>query len=341
MVNISDVARAAGVSPSTVSRVLNQPDIVTPDKRDRVLAAIARLNYQPSTFARGLRRGTFETLALLVGDIAQPFHGRLAKAVELAAEEKGYSVLLCDLDHRQDRLVGFLRSLPKRGIDGILIATADNLDVPAVHEALTAFLAQDIAAVTTSQHLQSVPVPAVVVDRTAAAHDATRHLLDLGRWPVAFLGGGASAYSQRLADGYRAGCRDAGHRTQPRLMLDGGFQTEPAMRAVAALLAEGTIPEGIVAANVPMALGALRALAERDLDVPDDVAIIVCEDVPVAAYMRPSLTCVSTDLDAYGRRAVDTLLAAVAGHDVPRVTVLPHTLILRDSAPAAVPPPGS
>jgi DNA-binding LacI/PurR family transcriptional regulator len=265
MAKISDVARAAGVLPATVSCVLNQPDIVTPDKRDRVLAAIARLPAQCAAPRAG------------------PWNGRLAKAVELAAEERGYSILLCDLDHRRDRLTGFLRSLPKRGIDGILIATADDLDVPEVHEALTAFLAQGIAAVTASRRLQSVPVPAVVVDPTSAARDATRHLLDLGRWPIAYLGGGrGSAYSQRLADGYRATCRDAGHRTTSRLLLDGGFQTEAARRAVANLLAEVTVPHGLVVANVPMAFGALRALADRGLRVPDDVAIIVCEDVPMA-----------------------------------------------------------
>ncbi|KUL55382.1 hypothetical protein ADL22_00340 [Streptomyces sp. NRRL F-4489] len=334
MATISDVARAAGVSPATVSRVLNHPDIVVAEKRNRVLAAVARLNYQPSSAARGLRSGTFDTLALLVGDISQPFHGRLAKAIEQAAEAKGYSVLLCDLDHRTDRLLGFLASLPKRGVDGILLATADDLDTPPVRDALAHLLEQGVAAVSTSQRLPGLSVPAMVMDYAAAAREATAHLLDRGRWPVACLSGNASsAYSRQILAGYRAACRAAGRRVPRRMVLDGDFQAGPARRAMADVLASGTKPEAVLAANVPMALGALRAAADSGLSVPGDLAVISCEDVPMAEYLRPSLSAVGTDLDTYGRQAVELLVAAIEGETVAPVAPMPYTLRVRDSSP--------
>ena len=337
MTTISDVARAAGVSPATVSRVLNQPDTVVADKRQRVLAAIAELDYQPSAAARGLRRGTFQTLALLVGDIAQPFHGRLAKAVQRAAETKGYSVLLGDLDHQHSRLVTLLRSLPARGVDGVIIATADNLDVAPVRSALTELGRRGISVVTASQRIPSLNVPAITSDYSAAAYDATTHLLNQGRWPIAFLGGGRSSMlSHELRDGYEAACRAANHDPDPTLILDGRFDPELAARVTAVLFDQGIPLQGLVALNIPMALGAMSTATDHGLAIPDQLAVVVCEDVPLASHYRPTLTSISIDFDALARHAVDALTPTAPSGDIPTLTLMPHRLIVRQSS-AAVP----
>lgn len=333
MATISEVARLAGVSPSTVSRVLNQPEAVVVEKRERVLAAIAELDYRPSSAARNLRRGSFDTLALLVGDIAQPFHGSLAKAVQRAADERGYSVLLCDLDHSREKLIGFLHSLPKRGVDGIVIATADNLNVQPVRGAFAELLSQGVAAVCGSQSLRSLDVPAVVTDRVAAAQDATAHLLDQDRWPLVFVGGGPGAALTREArKGFERACRLAGQEPDQRLVVDGDYRAEAAEERLNTLLDDGILPRGVVADNTPMALGAARALLNRGLSIPDDVAFVSIEDVPLGGFLQPPLSSIGTDMDEYGRRIVDVLLSVIAGREVPARTVIPHRLIVRGSS---------
>ncbi|GAA3144198.1 DNA-binding LacI/PurR family transcriptional regulator [Kribbella aluminosa] len=333
MATISDVARAAGVSPSTVSRVLNQPEAVVVAKRDRVFAAIAELDYRPSSAARNLRRGSFDTLALLVGDISQPFHGALAKSVQRAADEHGYSLLLCDLDHSRDRLIGLLHSLPKRGVDGVIIATADNLNVQPVRGALSELLDQGVAVVCGSQNIRSLGVPALVTDRVAVARDATAHLLTQGLWPIVFLGGGpGSALTRDARKGYEQACRTAGRSDDELCVINGDYRAEAAEQSVGTLLDNGVRPAGIVADNTPMALGAARALTERGLTIPADVAIVSCEDVPLGAYLQPPLSSVRTDLEDYGRRIVDVLISAIAGQDVPARTLVPHHLVVRGSS---------
>ncbi|MEV5542141.1 LacI family DNA-binding transcriptional regulator [Saccharopolyspora shandongensis] len=333
MPKISDVARLAGVSPATVSRVLNHPDMVTQDKRDQVLAAMRELEYRPNAVARNLRRGHFDTLALLVGDVSQPFHARLAKAVESAAEEHGYNVVLCDLDHRQDRLIRFLETLPSRAVDGAIIATADTLDVDPVREAIAAALDQGFVVVSAALPLPGLDVPAVVTDHQLAADQATQHLLAQDRWPLVFLGGSrTSAISRLLRSGFQAACRRAGRQPDRRWIISGNFRHDKAHLALGELLDRGPEIRGVVAANTPIALGAMRALSEHGLSIPRDVGIVSCEDVPLADYLRPALTSISIDLDDLGRRTVDTLTTAVAGRTVPHLTHLPHRLVIRDSS---------
>ncbi|MER7397705.1 LacI family DNA-binding transcriptional regulator [Streptomyces sp. NPDC000151] len=333
MATISDVARRAGVSRTTVSRVLNHPETVAEEKRARVLAAIEELGYRPNVSARNLRRGAFGVLALCVGDVSQPFHGQLTKAVQKAAEKHGYSVLLYDLDNRSDRLTAFLEGLPHRGVDGVLIATADDLTAPAVRSAIGAVLEAGVFVVSTGTAVDDSAVPAIVSDNTAMGAEATRHLLDQDLWPVAFLGGRrSSTLSAELRAGYLTACRRAGRAPQNWMYLSGAFQSEPARRAVVRLLQERPEVRALVAANAPMAVGAMRAAGELGLRIPEDLAVVCCEDVELSMYTSPPLTAVALDLEELGGRAVDTLVAVLAGEKADRATRIPHHLVVRESS---------
>lgn len=333
MATISDVARRAQVSRTTVSRVLNSPEAVAEDKRVRVLTAIDELGYRPNVSARNLRRGAFDTLALCVGDVSQPFHGHLTKAVQRAAEKHGYSVLLYDLDNRSDRLVSFLHGLPHRGVDGVLIATADDLAAPAVRAAIGSALEAGVIVISTGTSVDDPAVPAIACDHTAMGTEATRHLLDKDLWPVAFLGGHQnSALSTQLRAGYLAACRRAGRVAQSWMYVTGSFQSEPARRSVKRLLQSRPDVRALVAANAPMAIGAMRAAEELGLSIPDDLAVVCCEDVELSTYIRPSMTAIALDLDDLGSRAVDTLVAVLAGDKVDKVVRIPHRLVVRDSS---------
>lgn len=335
MATIQDVAREAGVSPATVSRVLNHPDIVVAEKRDRVRAAIDRLGFEPSAPARYLRMGASQAIALLVGDISQPFHGRLAKAVEAAAEERGMAVMLVDLDHREDRLIAFLRSARKRGVAGVIVSTADDLAEPSLRQTITEVTSSGIPVVTTTQGVPVDGVPAVTFAYSRVGADAVDHLVAQGRTRLALLGGGnASWYSREIEQGVRRAARR--HKVSLSV-INGGFRHEPARSAVERMVGRGRVPDGVICANTPMALGALRALHDRLVDVPRDASLVVCEEVPDSEHLVPSLTTVGADLDLLGRHAVEALVGRINGADVVGESVLPHRLVIRESSqrPAA------
>lgn len=332
MVTISDVARLAGVSPATVSRVLNRPEIVVEAKRAKVLAAIDELGFEPSVSARSLRTGSTRSIALLVGDISQSFHGAFAKSVALEAESAGYSVLLGDLDHRRDRLLEFLRSIVKRNVDGVVIATAEDITDPEVRAAIARLVGFGVAVVSTVQGVPDLKVPRVGMDYRAMGHEAVRHLADQGRRNLVYVGAGRSPYSQMV----EAGARDASTRTGAHLnVVDASFQSAPARQAIHELVSRGERIDGVVAANTPMAIGVLRGLSEAGLAVPTEVALISCESVPTAGFVSPSLSTIGCDLTEYGKAAARAVISAIEGRPVADDIQLDFELVVRESSAPA------
>lgn len=336
MTTISDVARAAGVSPATVSRVFNQPDLVTPDKRDRVLEAVRDLDYKPSTAARHLRTGAVDTITVLVGDISQPFHGALGKAFSTVGEAKGYRVLLYDLDHREDRLVRMLDDLKTSDAFGVVLATATDLGTEPVLKAVAAAQARGIFVVSSSQE-QRPSIPAIVPRYQAISHLATVHLATQGCQRMVFLGGGEqSPLSRERRSGFERACSELGFDPSARVILDGQFAVEPSRRAIDELfradpagLVADRASVGVVAINMRMAIGALQAAGELGLEVPRQMSIVCCEDIPLAAEWRPAVTTVGIDFDTLAEATFASLLA---GKAAPPVTYLPHRLIVRASS---------
>lgn len=308
---ILDVARRAGVSRTTVSRVLNEPDRVSRDILERVRTAARELDYVPSSVARSLRSGKTGTIALLVGDISQPFHGALAKAVAHAADERGKAVVLGDLEHSDERLIEALARAPRQGIDGIIIATGDDLSNPAVSAAVRAIVDQGIPVVTSATIPPGTGALELVADYPAIADRATSELLASGRRRVALLvGDRRGSYAAGLERGYREAVARAG--AEP-LIADGRYDFARSVAEVSALLAGPEPADGVVAATTPMALAVLRAVEAQGLSVPDDVALIACEDVLLAQQVRPALTTVYVDPVANGAELVRVLSEAIDG----------------------------
>lgn len=345
MVRITDVARAANVSPATVSRVLNQPDIVVPEKRERVLAAIRALNYSPNTLAHGLRAGAVKTVSLLVGDISQPFHGAFAKAIDKVGERLGYHVLLRDLDHSEDRLVRVLNELRPSDTYGVVIATADDLSVPRVRAAIATAQERGLFVVSSAQIVDD-SVPSIVPRYQAISHLATVHLATAGVWPIIFLGGSdSSPLSRERREGFERASAELGHDDAARWMLDGQFAVDESRHQVDALLSRelgkgirlDASRLGIIAVNMRMAIGALQAITDRGLSVPQDVALVCCEDLPLASEWRPSVTTVGIDFAVLAEACFASL---VAGKDAPPVTYLSHKITVRNSSRIAEPDQG-
>lgn len=338
MAKITDVARAAGVSIATVSRVLNQPSTVVQDKRERVLAAVRELQYSPNRLAHALRAGQVMSVALLVADISQPFHGALAKALDREGERLGYRVLLRDLDHKQERLLKALGELRTSDTYGVVLATPDNLSTPVIRNAIAQAQERGLVVVCSSQIIVDSDVPAVLPRYQAISHLATQHLVTSGVGPIIFVGGGdESPLSLERRSGFEQACRELGHLLEPDLILDGRFTVGGSYQATLEALDRqqnrmqhpGTRPIGIIAVNFTMAIGAMQAAAERGLLVPRDIRLVCCEELPLATAWHPPITTVGID---FATLAAATFAALVAGRKAPRVTPVPHRLVVRASS---------
>ncbi|WP_416417063.1 LacI family DNA-binding transcriptional regulator [Paenarthrobacter aromaticivorans] len=327
-----DVARAAGVSRATVSRVFTAPSSVAEETRTKVMDAVAQLNYVLNSAARSLRSGRSNTIALLVGDIAQPFHSQLAKAVAHAAEGRGYSVLLCDLDHSITRLERLLESLPLQGVDGVILATGDDIDTDAVRAAIREAEERDTKVLLGTPQLAGIATLVMTTDYESVAYQATKHLLDQERWPVALLGGGASSVlSPLLKQGYLRACSEAGHSEADAMLAVTEYSTDAARAATQGLLSGPVRPEGIVASSVSVALGAMSALADAGLGTPGQIGLVACEEVLLAEQLRPRLTTVGTKLDLQGAAMADALIDAIQGNSAESQDWVPQ-LNLRESS---------
>ncbi len=300
---LKDVSRLADVSLTTVSHVVNGTRPVSEKLRARVEAAIRQIGYTPNSLARSLKLSSSRTLGLAIQDIRNPHFTEIVYALEERARERGFTLLLSDFGDDPARESDALRVFVERRVDGLIIAPTSN----------------GAAALA---WLRGRGVPAVQIDRIAdpgfdyvvvSNHAATRrlvtHLCQKGHRRIAMLGGlmGLSTSRERVA-GYRRALRDAGLPVDPGLIVVGCSQPESARIATHALLDQAAPPTAIVAGNNLKALGALRALGERNLRVPEDVALVSFDDFPWADLFRPRLTTAAQPCRALGERAVDLLL---------------------------------
>ncbi|HEY0188688.1 MAG TPA: LacI family DNA-binding transcriptional regulator [Cellulomonas sp.] len=334
---MSDVAALAGVSHQTVSRVLNEHPSVRPETRARVQQAILELGYRRNSAARTLVTRRSGTLGVVT--TASAHHGPTATllGLESAARAVGYYVSVAALDRVDaEALHGVLEHFLDQAVEGVVII-APQVDVAAA----VAQSATPVPVVTVTSGepvLAAGPgrIVAVGVDQRAGARDATRYLIGLGHREVVHLAGPQDWFDarERLA-GWREATAAAGAVAPEPVQVD--WSAESGYREGLRLVTEG-LPTAVLAANDQLALGLLRAFWERGVRVPQDVSVVGFDDEAGAAYFVPPLTTVRQDFPALGRSAIDALVRALAGQEVPR-TLLPATLVPRAST--AAPRPGA
>lgn len=331
---IIDVARAAGVSVSTVSRVVRDHADVRAETRTLVQEAIEELAYRPSLIARALVSGQSRLLALLVSDIGNPFYPQLAKSVEHEAKRDGYTVVLCNTADRTVETRRYIERLLRQGLDGVIhasVARDENL--------LLTLLADPRRVVFTNRRPAGESVSYVVSDNRAGAVELTRHLLAQGHRRIGFVAGpGYARNAAERLDGFRCAMAEVGS-AEP-LIAEGGFSAEHGGQAVTAWLAAPHPPTAVIAVNDSIALGVLETLVDRRLRVPEDIAVAGFDGVQLAASPLLQLTTVDQHVDQLGRRAVRILrrqLAAPPGA-APIHEVLPTRLLPRRSTAAPVRP---
>jgi LacI family transcriptional regulator len=340
MASITEVARLAGVSIATASRVVSSADYpVSAATRARVLEAAASLDYVPNALARGLLKSQIPVVAVIVHDITDPYFAEVVRGVEDAASPAGYLVITCSSERDAERETSYVRLLRSMRAASVIFA-ASGLDDPdsnrEIEKHLAAMRADGAAVVHLSPHALG---PADVgVDNDAGMATMIEALVGLGHRAIAFLAGPSSLFvaRARLA-GYRRGLEASGILFDERLVIHTSFDRDGGALGVDTLLGGPARFTAIACANDPLAMGALARLAELDIDVPGQVSVAGFDDVPVAAITSPSLSTVRLPLREMGRRGFAEA-ARVLGGDELEPTVLPTELAMRGStaAPAAV-----
>jgi LacI family transcriptional regulator len=322
MPTIYDVARHAGVSPATVSRVLNGRSTVDAGLRDRVNAAAAQLGYRPNSLARNLRRSTTNLWAVVISDIDNPFFTALVRGVEDVGQGLGYSVVLCNSDENPDKEADYLRALLADQISGFIVSpTSRTENLAALHEAGRAVVAID-------RRPRNLAVDTVLVDNEHGAREATTHLIEQGFRRIACITGPArlSTASRRLR-GYRSALRAAGIEPDPALERHADFRQRGGYTAMANLLAARPAPDAVFVTNNLMTVGALECLADNDIRIPDQVGVVGFDDVPWATFIRPPLSTVTQPTYELGRTAATLLKARIDDPDRPPETATLHTTL--------------
>jgi DNA-binding LacI/PurR family transcriptional regulator len=324
---VADVARLAGVSAATVSRILNGSEIFADATRARVQEAARQLGFQPDPAARSLRRGQGDSIALLVGDIEQGVYAGLTRHMQAALEEMGLDLMVYDLAHNEARLRRFLERAPARRLRGIVLATTDTLPEDCVG-LLRGLAAQQVRVIALRQRLDQHGIASVIQDERGAAAIATEALLQQGRMPIAFLGRiTGSRMGAERCDGYREALAKAGHAVDSSLIWDAAYRYRAGFNATASALQQGTAFSAILAASDELALGAMAALHDSGKRVPEDVAVTGFGDADWAAYQRPALTTMSehpAELAGIVRRILDGTAKGLL-HEIKRHLVQRHS----------------
>jgi LacI family transcriptional regulator len=329
-VTMADVAREAGVSLMTVSRVINNKGDVSPTTRQHVLEVVEQLGYRPSGIARGLATHRTGTLGLVVIDVANPFFADVARGAEQQAYAEGYNVFLCNTDEDPLREVAVLQSLEEKRVDGVVLCSS-RLD----ESELQAALAPHPAAVLVNRRLEGNGAGSVLIDDETGGWMATQHLLHAGHRAIGLLAGPPASHSGReRAKGYRAVLAAAGLSYNPAWTSHCSPVVQGGQETAGELLT--TYPEltALFCYNDLVAVGALRASADLGRRVPDDLAIVGFDDISLAALVTPPLTTCRVPRHELGAQAMQLLLNQIDGclEGYEEVVLRPE-LVIRASAP--------
>ena len=310
-VTVHEVARAAGVSASTVSRVLNGTARVSESKRATVEATLARMNYSPNLLAQGLKKGRATTIGIVVQHVYSPFFGELLRGVEGELSGTDYaSVVVSGHWDVKDELKS-LNLLLARQVDGIIILSGCLSD-----EEIFAIAAHR-CVVATGRNLNGKNVFGFALDNEYGAHQATAHLIELGHRRIVFVAGPKNQCdaNDRLL-GYQRALREAGIKFDKHLVLDGDFNENSGVLAVNLLLESRQNFTAVFSTNDQMAYGVRLGLFRRGIRVPDDISLVGFDDLPGSSFTTPPLTTVRQPMYDVGRLAANALIRLINGEQI-------------------------
>jgi len=337
---LKELAARAKVHPSTVSRVVNQdPRLrIGLATRARIEALLRETEYRPNHVARGLKLRQTLVLAVVIPDITNPFFGGLFRGVEDGAAARGYQVMLCNTDGSPDRQRAHLQTLVARRVDGVILASTFMKD-PAVRW----LRHQSVPYVLVNRFSDPGLDPFVGSDDVTGARLATQHLIELGHTRIGHLAGQSTVSTGLLRRrGYQAAITEAGLTADPELLVESGFVEEGGVRGIERLLSLDRPATAVFAVTDMVAVGVYSAARRLGLRLPEDLAIVGYNDIPLAARLIPGLTTVHVPIHEFGSAASRLLIEQIEnGHGDPRRLVYAPQLVVRGSTVAGADAPAA
>ncbi|WP_062047700.1 catabolite control protein A [Bacillus sp. JCM 19034] len=326
---IYDVAREAGVSMATVSRVVNGNPNVKPTTRKKVLEAIERLGYRPNAVARGLASKKTTTVGVIIPDISSIFFAELARGIEDIATMYKYNIILCNSDQNKEKEIHLINTLLEKQVDGIVFMGSQITD-----EHVTEFKRSPVPIVLAATFDQGKEIPSVNVDYQQAAYDAITHLIDNGHKEIGMVSGAledpVNGYQKFM--GYRKAIEEAGLPFNENLVKIGDYTYDSGIEAMNHFLDTDQKPTAIFVATDEMALGVIHGAQDRGLKIPEDVEIIGFDNTRLATMIRPTLSTVVQPIYDIGAVSMRLLTKYMNKEEVSDQTVvLPHRIELRQS----------
>ncbi len=321
---VTDVAKLAGVSVSTVSRILNGSARVAADKREAVEAAIQKLQFRPNLSARSLRSGSTATVGVLTQDLQSPYFTGGTKGIEEGLAGSGYAPLLVPGHWNPEEEFDRARLLMARKVDAMIILGG------SLQDAQVAEMARQLPIAITGRQMRAPNVWSFHFDQVEGGRIATRHLISLGHKHIAHIAGPMEhPDAVERKEGYLKAHREAGLPIDPRLIVQGNYLEEGGFEATRELLTQGTRFTAIFCANDQTLWGARLALHQQGHEVPQDVSLVGFDDLPQCLYMTPPVTTIHQSIQEMGFAAARAVLAALAGQPAPEAELPPLRLSLR------------
>lgn len=325
MTTIIDVAEKAGVSKSTVSRVLTNSSDVDPKTKKKVLAAIQELGYQPSRAAQVLRNKKTKLIAVLVPRISNAVFAELMQGIENEAAKHQYNVLLCDTDYKAEKEMNYLKLIQNGQVDGIIMAAYHN-EIAVIRD-FQKFGPIVLAGEYTEENI----FPTVAIDHQKAAYQLTEHLIKQGHQSIGMVSGSRSSIISRDREkGFHQAMVDYNVPVNKAFIKALSFGIQQGRDYIQTLLAEGTIPSAIFAANDELAVGIIQEAKKQGLRVPEDLAVVGFDDQPIATIVEPELTTIRQPFRQLGEKAVELLMKSFE-HEAAGKEMLETKLVIRDS----------
>lgn len=329
MPTIKDVAKEAGVSIASVSKVLNNPDCGSIEMRAKVMAAIRKLGYQPSNIARSMVKGKTNLIALVIPDVRNQFFTLVARGVEDVASKHDYRVMLCNTDEDPAKERKYIDVFRGKIVDGFIISVASDTD-----RYLSKINMKALPFVFIDRVCEGIPADAIILDNKGGAYKAINYLLGLGHRRIGLITGKQDTLPGReRLHGYLKAYKNLGIEYSTQIIKDGGFTIEGGYKATKALLALKDRPSAIFVTNNAMTIGCLKALAQAGIRVPEDISVVGFDDPEWAEFFTPPLTMVNQPTYTMGVLAGEMLFQRILGKIPPerQEVILKSELVIRKS----------
>lgn len=327
MATIQEVAKKAGVSVATVSRVINNSPKVSSVTRDNVLKVIKQLNYQPNLLGRNLRRMQTKMILILLPTISNPFYSMIVKGIEDVAHENGFNVMLCNTNSDVKREKVYLELLKNKLADGVIFMA------PELDKIELSCTGSNFPVVQCCEYKKGADVSHVSIDNEAAAYKAVNHLIEQGHERVGLISCTNNFISTRQREkGYKRALMEAGLSFETSMIKYGDYGFKSGITAMNEYFKDTRYPTAIFCISDSMAIGAIRAISKKGFDVPDDIAVIGFDDIKFASMSNPTLTTIAQPKYDLGRVTMELLMKQIHGViREPEDIYIGHELIIRES----------